>query len=105
VIPTRPAIMPLMAPTIEGLPLNRVSIIVQTKSAVAVETLVLSKAAPAFALAKWESPPLKPFQPSHRMPAPANATRRLLGGQVSRSACSRGPITQAATEPDGPAAR
>src|SRR5437588_3467955 len=35
--------------------------IVQTKSAVAVETLVLSAAAPAFALAKYGSPPLKPF--------------------------------------------
>ncbi|MGB8897810.1 MAG: hypothetical protein WCC90_00505 [Methylocella sp.] len=41
-----------MAPTIEGFPLNIVSMSVQTKSAVAVETLVLSTAAPAFALAK-----------------------------------------------------
>src|SRR5271169_6178467 len=79
--------------------------IVQTKSATAVAVLVLSTAAPASALAKYGSPPLKPFHPSQRIPAPTSVVNKLFGGNWSRSACSRGPITQAATKPDVPAAR
>src|ERR1700722_17458630 len=97
--------MPLTAPITEGLPYAILSISVHTSRATAVQVLVLSTAAPASALAKYGSPPLKPFQPSHRMPAPTSVTSRLLGGKWSRSACRRGPITQAATKPEGRGAR
>src|ERR1700730_10412470 len=97
--------MPLTAPSTDGLPDPTLSMIVQTSRAHAVAVLVLSTAAPASALAKYGSPPLKPFQPIHRMPAPTKVTSKLLGGKLSRSACSRGPVTHAATKPDVPAAR
>ena len=43
---------------------------------------------------------MKPFQPSHKIPAPISVTSRLLGGNCSRSACKRGPTTAAATNPE-----
>ena len=46
---------------------------------------VLRTAAPASAFAKYGSPPLKPFQPSHSMPAPASAMMKLFGSKSSRS--------------------
>ncbi len=79
--------------------------IVHTSSDTQVHRLVLRIAAEASALAKYGSPPLKPFQPSHRIPAPTIAISRLLGGKWSRSCWIRGPITAAATKPDVPAAR
>src|SRR5580693_7949742 len=97
--------MPLTAPITEGLPYAILSISVQTSRPTAVAVLVLSTAAPASALAKYGSPPLKPFQPIHRMPAPTSVTSRLFGGKLSRSACSRGPTTQAAIKPEEAAAR
>ena len=79
--------------------------IVHTSNDTQVHKLVLTIAAAASALAKYGSPPLKPFQPSHRMPAPANAISKLFGGKWSRSCWMRGPITAAATNPEVPAAR
>ena len=78
---------------------------IQTSMATAVARLVLSTAAAASAPAKYGSPPLKPFQPSHRMPAPTATNIRLFGMARSRSRRSRGPMTAAATKPDTPAAR
>ena len=40
---------------------------------------------------------VKPFQPSHRSPAPAATINRLFGASISRSRARRGPITAAAT--------
>src|SRR6266571_2357117 len=59
----------------------------------------------ASAPAKYGSPPLKPFQPSQRMPAPTATKSRLLGIARARSRRSRGPTTAAATKPETPAAR
>src|ERR1700730_5494856 len=97
--------MPLTAPSTDGLPDPTLSMIVQTSRAHAVAVLVLSTAAPASALAKYGSPPLKPFQPSHSTPAPTSVINKLFGGKCSRSACSLGPTTHAATKPEVPAAR
>ncbi len=47
----------------------------------------------------YQSPPLKPFQPIQSRPAPTATIARLFGASTSRSRCSRGPITQAATKP------
>ena len=107
VIPTRPTIMPLTAPRKVGLRsrLAKMSQITQVSSATAVARLVLSTASDALAPAKYGSPPLNPFQPSHRMPAPTAAIGRLFGTARSRSRASRGPITAAATNPVVPAAR
>ena len=59
----------------------------------------------ALALAKYGSPPLKPFHPSQMMPAPIETSGRLCGMKRARSRASRGPITHAATKPLVPAAR
>ena len=78
---------------------------IQVSIATAVARLVLRMAAAASEPAKYGSPPLKPFQPSHRMPAPTATNSRLFGTACSRSRFSRGPTTQAATKPETPAAR
>jgi hypothetical protein len=57
--------MPLIIETADGLPSANMSNTSHTSSATAVAMFVLSTAAPASALAKYGSPPLKPFQPSH----------------------------------------
>src|SRR5215475_7803847 len=78
---------------------------IHVSMATAAARLVLSTAAAASAPAKYGSPPLNPFQPSHRMPAPTETSSRLLGTPWDRSRLSRGPITAAATKPDTPAPR
>ena len=81
------------------------SMTIQTIMATAVARLVLTTAAPASAPAKYGSPPLKPFQPSHRMPAPTATNIRLFGIAFSRSRLRRGPMIAADTKPETPAAR
>ena len=63
--------MPFRPPRKVGFfsPLNAMSMTIQVIMATAVARLVLTIAAAASAPAKYGSPPLKPFQPSHRMPA------------------------------------
>ena len=78
---------------------------IQVIMATAVARLVLTTAAAASAPAKYGSPPLKPFQPSHRMPAPTATNIRLFGMAFSRSRRSRGPMIAAAVKPETPAAR
>ena len=85
--------------------LNTMSMTIQVSMATAVARLVLTTAAAASAPAKYGSPPLKPFQPSHRIPAPTATNMRLFGMARSRSRLSLGPTTAAATKPDTPAAR
>ena len=67
--------------------------------------LVFSTAAAADMFDAYGSPPLKPFQPSHSNPAPTATIATLFGASISRSRCSRGPITAAATNPATPAER
>src|SRR5450755_3849436 len=107
VMPTSPQIMPFRPPRNVGFfsGLRNMSMRIQTIMAVAVATLVLMTAAAESAPAKYGSPPLKPFQPSHRIPAPTATNIRLFGMARSRSRASRGPMTAAATNPDVPAAR
>jgi len=99
--------MPLTPPRKVGLrsALSAMSMMIQVIMATAVARLVFRTAAPASALAKYGSPPLKPFQPSHKMPAPTATNSRLFGMARSRSRLSRGPTTAAAVKPDTPAAR
>ncbi len=70
-----------------------------------MQSLVFSTAAEAMPLTSYQSPPLKPFQPIQRRPAPTATMARLFGASTSRSRCRRGPITHAATNPETPAAR
>ena len=70
-----------------------------------MQRLVLSTAPEAMVPASYQSPPLKPFQPIHSSPAPTATIARLFGASISRSRWRRGPITQAATKPETPAAR
>ena len=51
---------------------------IQTIIATAVARLVLITADAASAPAKYGSPPLKPFQPSHRMPAPTATKQQVV---------------------------
>ena len=78
---TKPTIMPLTAPRKVGffsLPRN-MSNNTQVSSAETVARFVLTTAVDASALAKYGSPPLNPFQPSHTMPAPIETSGRLCG--------------------------
>src|SRR5215469_4553270 len=103
VIATSPTIMPLTPPSRLGLrPVTR-SQVTHTRNATAVARLVLSTAAAAEFAAEYGSPPLKPFQPNHRRPAPTATIATLFGASISRSLWRRGPITAAATKPDTPA--
>src|ERR1700689_711497 len=72
VMPTRPQIMPLRPPRKVGFfsGEKNMSIRIHIIMATAVHRLVLTTAAAAPEPAKYGSPPLKPFQPSHRMPPP-----------------------------------
>ncbi len=97
--------MPLIIETALTFLVTNISRMSQTSSEIAVQTLVLSTAAPASALAVYGSPPLKPFQPSHRMPAPASAMIKLFGSNSLRSASERAPTIAAETNPETPAAK
>ena len=77
----------------------------QVSRAAAVAIFVFMTAAAASALAKYGSPPLKPFQPSQTIPAPMATKGRLCGKAFSRSRFKRGPTIAAATNPLMPAAR
>src|SRR5487761_273502 len=103
-MPTRPATMPLTRPPTVTRPTMNTSRNIQAIMAVAAARFVLRMAAEASAPAKYGSPPLNPFQPSQSRPAPVITAIRLLGRLFSRSVSSRGPMTDAATRPDMPAA-
>lgn len=92
VMPTRPVIMPFMEPMMDGLPKKMMSMTVHVSSDMAVQMLVFSTAAPASGEAEYGSPPLKPFQPIQRMPAPTIMSGMLLGVKFSLSFFRRGPI-------------
>ena len=105
VIATRPTIIPLIIETALTLPVTIMSRMSHTSSETAVVMLVFSTAAAASWFAVYGSPPLKPFQPSQRIPAPASAMIRLLGSKSLRSASRRGPTIAAVTKPEIPAAK
>src|SRR5271154_1657845 len=106
-MPTRPQIMPLRPPRKVGFfdLLNDMSMMIPPIGAPAVATWVLTPADEPSAPAKYGSPRLKPFQPSHRMPAPTATNIRLFGMAFSRSFFRRGPMIAADTKPETPAAR
>src|SRR6202165_3381195 len=103
-MPTRPATIPLTRPPTVTRPTMKTSRNIQAIIAVAAARFVLRMAAEASAPAKYGSPPLNPFQPSHSKPAPVITAIRLLGRLFSRSVSRRGPMTDAATSPETPAA-
>ncbi|MNT36119.1 hypothetical protein D3C72_1721810 [compost metagenome] len=84
VMPTRPAIAPEAAPSIEGLPLMAHSVNSQASTAPAVAIIVLKKARVAFSLAASAEPALKPNQPTHSRAAPTKVIGRLCGCIASR---------------------
>ena len=102
VIATRPVIMPWTAPITEGFLKKMMSSVVQVSKLTAVARLVFKTAAPASGEAAYGSPPLKPFHPSQRIPAPTSDSRMLWGLKFSRSCLRRGPTHQAATNPAVP---
>lgn len=78
------------------------SIKTQTSELNAVQRLVFKTAAPASGLAAYGSPPLNPFHPIQRIPAPTNMSKMLLGVASSKSSSMRGPIQNAPTNPAVP---
>ena len=103
VIATNPVIMPCTAPITDGFLKKARSMRTQVIRLTAVAILVLSTATPASGLAAYGSPPLKPFHPVHRIPAPTSMSVMLLGLASTRSAGMRGPIHHAPTKPAVPA--
>ena len=102
VMATRPVIMPWMAPMTEGRLKNIMSMVTQVSRLMAVQMLVFKTATPASGLAEYGSPPLKPFQPVQRIPAPTSMRVMLLGLASMRSMSSLGPIHHAPTKPAVP---
>ncbi len=72
------------------------SIRAQTRPAVDAEMWVTRSAMAASPLAARALPPLKPYQPTHSMPAPIMVMPGLCGGWSSLGKPSRGPIMAAA---------
>jgi len=78
------------------------SMVVHMSKLTAVAMLVLSTAAPASGEAAYGSPPLKPSQPSQRIPAPTSESKTLCGLKFSLSCFRRGPTQYAVTKPAVP---
>ena len=91
VIQTNPVIIPWMAPITDGFLKNNTSQHVHTNRLVAAQMWVLRTPIEESTLAEKGSPPLKPVHPIQRIPAPASASNRLLGGNSSRSSLDLGP--------------
>ena len=102
VMATKPVIMPCTAPITDGFLKKMMSMMTQVRRLIAVQMLVLSTATPASGLAAYGSPPLKPFHPVHKIPAPTSISVTLLGLASTRSDAIRGPIHQAPTKPAVP---
>ena len=102
VMATKPVIIPCTAPMTEGFLKNIRSMMTQVRRETAVQIFVLSTATPASGEAAYGSPPLKPFQPVHNIPAPTSISVTLLGFASTRSAAIRGPIHHAPTNPAVP---
>ncbi len=99
----RPATTPVTRPTMLARPKRIFSIKAQTMPAVEAEMWVTSRAMAASPLAARALPPLKPYQPTHSMPAPIMVMPGLCGGCRSLGNPSRGPIMAAATRAEMPA--
>lgn len=102
VMATKPVIMPCTAPMTDGFLKKIMSMATQQRRLIAVQMFVFSTATPASGLAAYGSPPLKPFQPVQRMPAPTSMRVMLLGLASMRSESRRGPIHHAPTKPAVP---
>ena len=105
VMATKPVIIPWTAPITDGFLKKMMSMTTHVRRLMAVQMLVLSTATPASGLAAYGSPPLKPFHPVQRIPAPTSMRVTLLGLASTRSDGIRGPIHQAPTKPAVPADR
>ncbi|MNT37685.1 hypothetical protein D3C72_1738320 [compost metagenome] len=80
---TRPATAPDAAPSIEALPLCRLSPRIHDSAAAAVASTVFTKARPAAALAAPAEPALKPNQPTHSSEAPTMVSVSECGVKAS----------------------
>ena len=99
----RPATTPVTTPTMLGLPNRDHSSPAQTRPAIEADRWVTSSAMPAEPSAARALPPLKPYQPTHSMPAPIMVMPGLCGGRSSAGKPSRGPSIRAATMAETPA--
>ncbi len=79
VIAAKPAIEPVAAPNMLGLPNLIHSMYIQTNVAVAAEICVTVRAEAAAPSAASALPPLKPNQPTHNITAPVTVMGRLCG--------------------------
>ena len=86
----------------DGFLKKMISMIVHVSKLIAVQIFVFSTATPASGEAAYGSPPLKPFHPVHRIPAPTNMRVTLDGLASTRSLSRRGPIHHAPTNPAVP---
>jgi hypothetical protein len=80
VMEASPAIAPVTAPTMLGLPNFTHSMRIHTSAAVAAETWVTVMAMPASPPAVSALPALKPNHPTHSMQAPAIVIHGACGG-------------------------
>src|SRR3990170_4658694 len=105
VIEASPAIAPVTAPTMLGLPNFVHSMRIHTSAAVAAETWVTVKAMPALPPADSALPALKPNPPTQSMQAPAIVIHGACGGLISSGKPALGPSTTASTSAETPAVR
>src|SRR5205085_10377951 len=82
VMVARPAMVPVTAPTSEGLPNLIHSIAIHTRVALEADRCVASMDAPASALAPRALPALKPNQPTHSIAAPTITIQGAWGGRM-----------------------
>ena len=99
----RPATTPVTMPTIEGRPKRIHSSAAQTRPAADAEMWVTVMAMAAEPSAARALPPLKPYQPTHSIPAPIMVMPGLWGGLISFGKPSRRPRKAAMTRAATPA--
>src|SRR5487761_1172542 len=104
VIATSPVTHAVVAPTSGGLLMNFMSINIQAITLEAAASSVFRTAIAESIELAYGSPPLNPFHPSQRIPAPIN-TRVKLFGLRRLSETTRGPTARAAARAVIPADR
>src|SRR5438132_463808 len=102
VITTNPATAPEQNPSTLALPRRRSSSIAQVNEATAVASVVVMNALAAIPSAPSALPALKPYQPTHNIPAPTMQRTMLWGAMISFRKPSRGPSSAQRTSADQP---
>src|ERR671914_2443956 len=102
VIATSPAIAPVAAPTVEGLPVCAHDIRAQVTAAMPVAICVARNALLALDAAAPAEPALKPNQPTHSRAAPKTTSDMLCGSIGILPYPSLRPSMRAITRPDQP---